>query len=188
MPTDDDLPIDPNEAANQLAPRVDRQARTRALRVAVARTLVTELAADETIGELRVYRADRTPAYLDPRTRRKVARRLKKPEVVSWIRDRFPQLLPEIAVLKELAFANIDAKRAEFGKSAHAEEDAWTRAVREVEPVSYVEGDPDDGHLVMLQPMKNEDRCPVCHGEVDAYEGSHLLAVRVIRRPLERAG
>lgn len=89
MSTDDDLPVDPNEATNQLAPRVDRQARTRALRVAVVRTLVTELAADEPIGELPVYRADRTPEYLNPRTRRKVPRRLEKPEVVSWIRDRF---------------------------------------------------------------------------------------------------
>ena len=54
-------------------------------------------------------------------------------------------------MLKDLAFANIDRKLAEFGKSADVEEDAWTRAGwEEVEPVSYVEGAPADGHLVVL--------------------------------------
>ncbi len=181
--------LDRAQASSQ-AGTLERSIRVNMLqgRADMARQLVRELAAQEGVGDVRVFRTDRTPAYLDSRTRRRVEQYIARDDVIERTRERFPELLPQLQVLKTVAFPNIDAQKQESAPNATAPHDVWIRAIHAGELAWYVEGSSTDGTLVVLKPIKNTEQCQACHGEHDDYVDNEVRAVLMVTRPLEPIG
>ena len=178
--------------ARGLAATLERAIRVNMLqgRADLARELVTRLGSEEAVGRIRVFRTDRTPAYLDPRTRRRVEQHLARPGVLEDARRRFPELAAQIEVLREVAFSNIDAQSAQLGDDARVPDEQWRRVIDSAEVLTYIEGSDTSGQLVVLQPIENSPKCQVCHGSSDdgEYVDNSVRAVMVVRRPLGRVG
>jgi len=181
--------LDRAQAADQ-AETLERAIRVNMLqgRADLARELVNELAAQETIGDVRVFRADRTPAYLDPRTRRRVEQYIARADVVARAKERFPELLPQLEVLKTVAFPNIDADKPRDAPSADVPDEIWRQAIDSGELAWYIDGSETAGTLIVLKPIVNTEKCQVCHGEADDYVDNSVRAVLTLSRPLEPVG
>jgi len=159
-------------------------------RADLARDLVQNLVEDDAVNDIQVMRTDRTPAYTDLKTRRKVENRLSQPAILKKVLETYPELREEIEELKRIAFSNIDRNPADSLDLVDVRTGYLSQIMgsRTMEPRVYQEDYKGKPHLVVLKPIENAGECQACHGEVseDGYDSNHIRAVLVIRRPLDR--
>jgi serine/threonine protein kinase len=186
------LRIQDEKAALDQASVLERSIRANMLqgRADVVRELVGALRKDDTISELNVVRTDRTLAYTDLATKRKVQRRLQDPEVWKRIREKYPDLreqYPQIErglqEVSETAFGNIESRKQDTELFDY-DRAAWNRIVEDVQTVVRSERRGDEPLLTVLKPIANDPQCQVCHGDEDdaSYGPNKVRAVLVVKR------
>ncbi|WP_428261361.1 serine/threonine-protein kinase [Haliangium sp.] len=173
-------------AAIDQAATLERAIRVNMLqgRADVVRALVTKLREDPMVSSLEVVRTDRTFAYTDLSTRKRVEARLDQAAVISRIQDRFPELLPVIDDLRDTAFANIDDNRGLSPGLYEHDRSSWNDIVENVRTVVENRRRGDEPVLTVLKPIENSPKCQACHGEEDEgdYGPNKVRAVLVVER------
>jgi serine/threonine protein kinase len=179
------LRIQDEKAALDLARTLERSISANMLqgRADVVRELVTTLREDPEISYLEVVRTDRSLAYTDLATKRKVERRLQDPVILAQIQSQFPELERSFDEVRETAFANIE-RRKEESRLFDYDRGGWNYIVENVKTVVRNEREKDEPLLTVLMPIENQPRCQACHGagEDSGYGPNKVRAVLVIKR------
>jgi serine/threonine protein kinase len=160
-------------------------------RADVVRELVSTLRKERTlISRLEVVRTDRTLAYTDLSTQRKVQRRLQDPENLKRIREKFPNLREEFPQIErglqdvvDTAFPNIQDRKQETQLFDY-DRAGWNYIVENVQTVVRSERQGDEPMITVLKPIENDPQCQVCHGEEEdsSYGPNKVRAVLVVTR------
>jgi serine/threonine protein kinase len=153
-------------------------------RADVVRELVNKLRDDTSVSGLEVVRTDRSLAYTDLSTMRKVQRRLQNPETWARIREKFPKLERSFDDVRETAFANIESNKVPTQLFDY-DRAGWNDIVENVKTVVRTErGAQGEPLLTVLQPIENTEECQACHGEEGeaGYGNNKVRAVLVVKR------
>lgn len=174
------------QAAIEQAATLERAIKVNMLqgRADVVRELVGKLREDPLARGVEVVRTDRSLAYTDISTRKRVARRLDDPQVQAWIAEHHPDMQDKVAEVRRIAFGNIDANKQPPGQAFAYDRDAWGEIVGAGETVTRREVLDDEPVLTVFAPIANDEDCQVCHGEPDdaGYDDNSVRAVLVVRR------
>jgi predicted Ser/Thr protein kinase len=181
------LRIQDENAARDQAGTLERAIRTNMLqgRADIVRELVKKLRdKDSGIASLEVVRTDRSLAYTDLATLRKVERRVKDKEIRDKILARFPHLARSLEDLEDTAFVNIESNRQTPSKLFDYDRAAWNKIIESLDTVvesSNVNGEP---MLTVLKPIENTAECQACHGGEgeSGYGPNKVRAVLVVKR------
>jgi serine/threonine protein kinase len=183
--TSSSLRILDEKAARDQAGTLERSIRANMLqgRADVVRELVTKLREDPAISYLEVVRTDRSLAYTDLATLRKVERRVQDEAIRKDIEARFPTLKRSLQDLEDIAFKSIEERKTTT-KLFDYDRAAWNKIVENLETVvepGVVDGEPV---LTVLKPMENSAQCQACHGGPgeDGYGSNKVRAVLVVKR------
>jgi serine/threonine protein kinase len=184
--TSSSLRIQDEKAARVQAGTLERAIRTNMLqgRADIVRELVNKLREDPEISFLEVVRTDRSMAYTDLATLRKVERRVQDQAIRNKILAEFPQLARSLEDLEDTAFGNIESNRKGATKLFDYDRAAWNRIVESLDTVvesSVVNGEP---MLTVLKPIENSKQCQACHGGEGegGYGPNKVRAVLVVKR------
>jgi serine/threonine protein kinase len=159
-------------------------------RADVVRELVAKLREDKDISRLEVVRTDRTLAYTDLATQRKVQRRLQDPEALRRIRKKFPDLPEKFPQIErglqdvvDTAFPNIESHTVET-RLFDYDRAGWNYIVENVQTVVRSERQGNEPLITVLKPIQNDPQCQVCHGEEEdsSYGPNKVRAVLVVTR------
>ena len=151
-------------------------------RADLARALDSELRGRARVA---VVRPDRTLAYVDHRTRRRVEARLGDPRVRAAVTREFPQLGAAIEALERTALPRLDAlgEGEEPPRYEAVHPVTWRRALTSLEPqveASEREGEPQ---LFVVLPLENGRQCQACHGPAQGtglYEDDNRVRAMVV--------
>ncbi|HEV8325416.1 MAG TPA: protein kinase [Myxococcota bacterium] len=176
---------DLSDALNQ-ARTLERAIRVNMLlgRADAARELLSKLAADRSVGYIKVVRTDRTIAYTDLSTRKAVEKRLADATVIDKVRDENPSFLERIDELRARAFPTIDANARRDDTKFDFDDETWSRVVDKLKTRWKVVEEDGEPFLYVLRPIKNTKECHVCHGSPDdaSYTNNRVRAVLVVKR------
>ncbi|HWN68313.1 MAG TPA: serine/threonine-protein kinase, partial [Haliangium sp.] len=186
------LRIQDEKAALDQANVLERSIRANMLqgRADVVRELVSALRKDSSVAGLEVVRTDRTLAYTDLATKRKVQRRLQDPEAVKRIREKFPDLAEKYPQIERgledvtgTAFPNIEKRKTET-RLFDYDRAGWNHIVENVQTVVRSERQGNEPLITVLKPIVNDPQCQVCHGDEDdsSYGPNKVRAVLVVKR------
>jgi serine/threonine protein kinase len=183
--TSSSLRILDEKAARDQAGTLERSIRANMLqgRADVVRELVTNLREDPAISYLEVVRTDRSLAYTDLATLRKVERRVQDEAIRKDIEARFPTLKRSLQDLEDIAFKSIEERKTTTELFDY-DRTAWNKIIENLETVvepGIVNGEPV---LTVLKPMENSEQCQACHGGAgeSGYGPNKVRAVLVVKR------
>jgi serine/threonine protein kinase len=176
------------KAARDQAGTLERSIRANMLqgRADVVRELVNKLREDPEISYLEVVRTDRSLAYTDLATLRKVERRVKDQAIRDQIVAKFPQLARSLEDLEDTAFVNIENNRKTGTDFFDYDRTAWNKIIENENLDTVVESSVVNGEamLTVLKPMENSEQCQACHGGEgeSGYGSNRVRAVLVVKR------
>jgi mono/diheme cytochrome c family protein len=179
------LRIQDEKAGLDQANTLERSIRANMLqgRADVVRELVNALRQDPNISYLEVVRTDRSLAYTDLATKRKVERRLQDPVVWARLQGKYPDLERSFDEVRDTAFGNIESRKLDTQLFDY-ERAGWNDIVENVRTVVRNERSGDEPMLTVLKPIENSPKCQACHGEEDdaGYGPNKVRAVLVVKR------
>jgi len=174
------------QAGLEQAATLERAIRVNMLqgRADVVRELVTTLRDDPKAKSIDVVRVDRSFAYTDKSTAKDVVRRLSRPGYLDKILKLFPEFDAKIKEAKRLALPYIDKNAKLPGDVFAYDTGKWNAMVEKAEPQTLQETIDGEPVLTVFKPIKNSEKCQVCHGAEDeaGYSNNHVRAVLVVRR------
>jgi serine/threonine protein kinase/mono/diheme cytochrome c family protein len=180
------LRVQDEKAALDQANILERSIRTNMLqgRADVVRELVNTLRnEDSKISYLEVVRTDRSLAYTDLATKRKVERRLQDPAIWQQLQTKYPELERSFDEVRDTAFGNIESRKLDT-RLFDYDRAGWNYIVDNVKTVVRAERQGDEPLLTVLKPIENSKQCQACHGDEDdaSYGPNKVRAVLVVKR------